>query len=139
MLTFSANLLLLTSLLFLFSCPYAPPLTVAPNTTLFSLCFTAGAVTPCQGQSLRLLSAFFSLYVCVGVPCLGSFFSPEHVKSAVLQRRAARISKVGTQEGGGAAGRICQNRTGNKILNSQQRAVLSANKSFAVLRKKYPF
>lgn len=116
------------SLLFFFS-----PLSLLPHLSpsLPALCNSnnvivaaAAVLTLRQGQRLRPLSLslcflFFSLFgVRASVPRLGSFFSPEHAKPAVLQRRAARVSKVGTQEGGGAAGRVCQNRAGNKAVDT---------------------
>lgn len=115
-------------------CPSAAPSqpsTVAPWHWLYSDSVVAAAAAAavvlalCLHQHLRpfslslffcLLSLFpFLLYV---VQCLGSLFSPEHAKPAVLQRRAAGVSKVGTQERRGAAGWVCQNRAGNKVMNT---------------------
>lgn len=56
--------------------------------------------------------------LCAGARHVGSFFSPEHVKPAVLQRRAARVSKVSAQERGGATGRVCQDRAGNRVMDT---------------------
>lgn len=64
-------------------------------TTQFKLCFTP--VAPLR----PFFFVCFSFPVCacyhiLCVPPLGSFFSAEHAKPAVLQRRAAWISKVCT-------------------------------------------
>lgn len=101
----------------------------------------AAVLTLRQGQRLRPLSLslcflFFSLFgVRASVPRLGSFFSPEHAKPAVLQRRAARVSKVGAQEGGGAAGRVCQNRAGNKVVDTHlPYSLLRVGASYLILQ-----